>query len=836
MDTVLFSNHIIQKIDAQFEKNIKYCQKLKDVLKEVDEIEATALKFIYGFMPISDIVSYDIDIFLKIVRQALFVRNTVEYASKIPPEIFLNYVLFYRVNNENIEDYRLNFYNELYPRIKDKSMKEAALEVNYWCFEKATYQATDGRTASPNTVIRRAYGRCGEESTLTVSAMRSVGIPARQCYTPRWAHCDDNHAWVEIWADGKWYYLGACEPEPVLNKGWFTSAASKAMLVHSKAFSNIVSNELIAKQMPVYCEINNTTTYGKCKKTVVKVIENNKPIKDITVQFEIINYSELFPIFSSVTDENGIVEFTSGIGSLHLHAHDNKRFITKLVDLNNSDELIVLDFSQAVNFKDGIIEFDMNPPKEDISSLENISKQKAEIHNKRVKEAEQIRSNYEKTFFTPQTAQNYFSNSNVFADCAVKSRGNYNEIIDFYKSDFNLEDKENILLTLKDKDFCDITNDLLCEYLECSKQYKSKLDIEIYRDYILAPRIANEMIVSTRPMIKQFFKQKNIEFENPIQIENYINNEIKLMDKYDYPNLCTDVKGILNYNIANSHSAKILFVAICRTFGFPARLNKITGEKEFFENNKFISLSTTKDNDNISNNSKLTIVNESKRDLNYFVDISIAKLIDGKFKSLMFEDLIIKSTFSTDIAQGNYRIITSARQIDGGILAKAYYFDIKPNENKQIKVSLREDRILQKLKYADIEYKDLFKDLKNDYCILAFTEPGKEPTEHLFNEIIELKQKYNDEPVDIIFTVYNEAELQNNTLNKVLEAVPKCKTAVFTDTDYIKKLHKIMGVGDERLPFVIVMNKSYQGLFAFANYNVGTAKTLLNIIDADKAK
>jgi len=52
---------------------------------------------------------------------------------------------------------------------------------------------------SPLATIRTAYGRCGEESVLTVAALRAVGIPARQCYTPLWAHCDDNHAWVEAW-------------------------------------------------------------------------------------------------------------------------------------------------------------------------------------------------------------------------------------------------------------------------------------------------------------------------------------------------------------------------------------------------------------------------------------------------------------------------------------------------------------------------------------------------------------------------------------------------------------------------------------------------------------
>ena len=80
----------------------------------------------------------------------------------------------------------------------------------------------------------RHTGRCGEESTLLVAALRSVGIPARQVYTPRWAHTDDNHAWVEAWADGKWYFLGACEPEPVLNLGWFNAPASRGMLMHTK--------------------------------------------------------------------------------------------------------------------------------------------------------------------------------------------------------------------------------------------------------------------------------------------------------------------------------------------------------------------------------------------------------------------------------------------------------------------------------------------------------------------------------------------------------------------------------------------------------------------------
>ena len=57
------------------------------------------------------------------------------------------------------------------------------------------------------------------------------------------AHCDDNHAWVEVWAEGRWYFLGACEPEEVLNKGWFSHASSRALLVHSRNFSDFTGEE-----------------------------------------------------------------------------------------------------------------------------------------------------------------------------------------------------------------------------------------------------------------------------------------------------------------------------------------------------------------------------------------------------------------------------------------------------------------------------------------------------------------------------------------------------------------------------------------------------------------
>ena len=108
-------------------------------------------------------------------------------------------------------------------------------------------------SSSPLASVKTAYGRCGEESTFTVAALRAVGIPARQVYTPRWAHTDDNHAWVEAWADGHWYFFGACEPEPVLNLGWFNSPASRGMLMHTKVFGRYNGPEEIMLETPNRC-------------------------------------------------------------------------------------------------------------------------------------------------------------------------------------------------------------------------------------------------------------------------------------------------------------------------------------------------------------------------------------------------------------------------------------------------------------------------------------------------------------------------------------------------------------------------------------------------------
>jgi transglutaminase-like putative cysteine protease len=205
-------NAVRAKVSKRFEKRKEFASnrfnELFSVFQEnITTEEKEALQFLYAYMPLCDLADYNGDFFLKQVRSSFEARESFEWGMKVPDELFRHFVLPYRVNNENLDSARMVFLKELKPRLQGMSMKEAVLEVNHWCHEKVNYAPTDIRTSGPLSIVRTSWGRCGEESTFTVTALRSVGIPARQVYTPRWAHSDDNHAWVEVWTDGKWSYL-----------------------------------------------------------------------------------------------------------------------------------------------------------------------------------------------------------------------------------------------------------------------------------------------------------------------------------------------------------------------------------------------------------------------------------------------------------------------------------------------------------------------------------------------------------------------------------------------------------------------------------------------------
>ena len=441
-----------------------------------------ALEFLYAYMPYSDLADYDYPFFLDQVRTAFAARDTFSWGKEVPEDIFRHFVLVYRVNNENLDTARQFMFRQLKDRVKDLPMDKAALEVNHWCHEHVAYRAADARTSAPLATMRTSLGRCGEESTFAVTALRAVGIPARQCYTPRWAHCDDNHAWVEVWVvnpDGKggeWKFLGACEPDPELNMGWFAIPSTRCLMVHSKAFGRYHGDEEVVKQTALYSELNLLSHYAPTRRVTATVCgPDGKPLPGANIKFKMYNYAEYYTLATYTADAQGQASLTTGLGDILVWATDGTRYAFSKLDVRQDSTLTLTlsDQSDASDQSD-ILLLDIVPPVPGTAKV-TPSDEAVARNARRLAYEDSLRNAYTATFPTKDNFKSYLPkdwlwNQDLFSDAQVweiiqKSEGNYAEIYKYfenwrgqYRSGEHIYD---YLKSYSDKDLRDITADVL---------------------------------------------------------------------------------------------------------------------------------------------------------------------------------------------------------------------------------------------------------------------------------------------------------------------------------------------------------------------------------------
>lgn len=837
--------------------------KKEDILSKLSlckEEEKFLMEYLYSTMPLSDISNYDFELFHRYVKHAIFLRENTPWSREIPEDIFLNYVLHYRVNNEAIEDCRKIFYDMIYPRLEGKSMHEAILEVNYWCAEHATYKSTDERTASPLSVLRCAYGRCGEESTFTVTALRSVGIPARQIYTPRWAHCDDNHAWVEVWCQGKWHYLGACEPESVLDKGWFTSAASRSMVVHSRVFSSYFKNEDIISKNESVNTISNINKYADSKIFSVKVINSkNQPVEGVMVRFEILNYSELSPVAILHTDEKGLASIRLGLGTIAVHIAKDNRFIYKIVDTKVSEELIFnIDDSAAYEEEIEAQAIDIVPPTDKRMPPYNITEEEKAKHKERFANCNKVReekiSKIIKSIDEIQYSGKYHSE---IRDILLSSMGNYPEILEFLNSYHNEEDLDkrvNLLMGLSKKDYIDSKYEILSSHIDSTVDFNNNYPKEIYFKYVLCPRIYLEKITAFRKPIISYFSDdlKNSFKKNPQDLWSYIKENIMEVPNHEYEELYTTPVETLKMAAGSVMSKKILFVAICRSLGIPARINSSDLAIEYYSCLNESEGSFVKIGDEVNGKaSQVLINNTSNEDIKYYQNWTIALLEKGAYRTLaLSRDILEKEKANINIAPGHYRILTSNRLPNGSLFVNKYTFEVKAEEVKTVDITLREAKISDMLENYELQDFNLRDNngarihasqlMKDEKSIFIWIEEGKEPTEHILNEIIAMKQDFISIKDQIIFILRDRSAMENKTLQKVYELIPGIKTYYDDFYENVNTIARRMYLDPDKLPLVLISNRynkesdmpenCINGIYACSGYNVGLGELLIKII------
>ena len=376
-----------------------------------------------------------------------------------------------------------------------------------------------------------------------------------------------------------------------------------------------------------------------------------------------------------------------------------------------------------------------------------------------------------------------------------KARGNHEQIARFLTcAEFTPEDKRALLDTLTDKDFCDCTADVLCDAL---------------RSALGDPCGAEEA--------RRFLEARVRITDDPAE----------------------ELFGVANGLLAlragrtDAVSYDTLLVNLCRALGIPARLDAATGQPLVYARGAYRAMREAQEAD-----ASLRLRAARGETVEYGVQCTMGRLEGGVYRTLRLPGDCAGGR-PIAVRSGDYRLLTGARQIDGTVLVRAEHFFVGAGEQRDVYIAPAEQTIRERLRVAalpDIQVATLSgrtlplrQGLFDGPGILAFLSPGEEPSEHLLLELCALNAALANAGLCFVLTRAEQQAIPS--LQKTLRLLPQAR--VFVQAEPPEAYHAAFKVGDRRLPLSVAVGRRGLGLFAFANYNVGTAQLLLDILRED---
>ena len=811
----------------------------------------------YSYLPLPDMAMYPFDYWLTQVRTTLNVRERMGW--NVPEREFRHFVLPTRVNNENLDDFRTIWADSLCRRVKGMNMYDAVLEINHWCHEQATYKPSDARTSSPLATIANGFGRCGEESVLGVAALRAAGIPARQVYTPRWAHTDDNHAWVEAWVDGKWYFLGACEPEPKLNMAWFNAPASRAMLMHTRVFGDYHGTEDVIDRSALHTEINVIANYVPTRRNIVTVIDTQgQPVEDATVEFKIYNYAEFYTVATYHTDKNGQASLNTGKGDLLAWASKDDMFgFAKLSsdtlpcsatglsepaqestkpqlqddanaagrEMMPGEAVIVLNHKVGQRFS---VNIDIIPPVENPIPAEATADERA-ICAQRFAYEDSLR-----------LASHIVPAGKVVID---------NFLARYATDPVQYSLAQQLVASLTDKDRRDVTPEVLDDAMDYSaRTLPGHPHTDVWSAYIECPRVENEQLRPFRSLVTELA----FELDTPQAVWQWVNEQVRIVDDQNPQHLRLAPAAVWQYRVADVLGRDIFFVALCRALGFEARINEVTGETQYHWQGQWVKPEAPSDNDADTISSVedcgLQAYYQPQPYLPnpiYYTHFTLSSLNDGIAHLFNFEEgentevgtlasweTLLRHPYRID--KGYYLLTSGTRLASGAVLAHLEF----------VGVGLSKDSLMQSDRLAAVplvmrqanenvavighfDADPLLPFTGRGYYMLAILGERDEPTVHARGLLDGMKEELAAWGRPIV-ELHPGSSLAKVSIGSTTTEMPLTERVV--PEALVKELSEGCSTQFDRLPVVVITDSFGRIVYFTQGYNTSLSNDLHNVI------
>ena len=726
--------------------------------------QALLTSWCYAASPLSDWANYDFSLFSACAAHALLLYERSADVRALPEQLFLNYVLHPRVNEEELCDCRSLFYAQLEERIRGLCTREAILAVNLWSAEQVCYRATDARTISALGAQRSGFGRCGEESAFAVNALRAAGIPARQVYTPRWAHCDDNHAWVEAFCDGAWHYLGACEPEPELDRGWFTGAASRAILVHSRLFGRPAPDDAVISEDGAVTFLNQTARYAPVRPLTVLVRgPDGSPAAGAAVTFGIVNASQVFPAAVIRTDSRGAAQLACGNGDLIVQARKGALRCEALCPA--AQPALELTLAQPEAPSERWEAFTIHAPKEHRPARrppDPAEKARAAAQLAAANEKRRLRT---EAAYDPARVQ------------ALRAQLGYGPEL------------ESILRAA------------------CG-------NFAALADFLAEPAFATAQ--------KQEFRRE------PARLWQWIRENVRYVPEAEYRQLITLPAGAMRLRCADLRSQRLLFVAACRALGMAARLDPHSGAAEYRsgesyrspENGQTVSAALRLEKQpgevwQTDADFGLSVLAPDGwqplelSGLSWQGDCLTVPLCPGLYRVLT----------SSRLPNGDLRMSRLELRLDAG--------QTVPVRLQKQPVAFSELTVDFTLADFQAEAPDgrhaSAAELTHGLSLLLWLDAGSEPTEHLLNELLASRSRIR--ALRLVLLLRTRQMLQNEKLRAVLTVFPEAE--VWLTADSAGPAARSAYVDPDSLPLLLLCDRPRHIIHAAAGYRIGSIDTVL---------
>ena len=827
------------------------------LIGRLDGDRRALMHLLVGTLPTTDILECEPATLLDYVDHALELRRSRAWTAELPEDVFIHYVFWPRVNNERLEPCRSRIAGELDARVTPLDMERAAIETNYWCAEHVTYAPSDIRTIGPIGALNRGMGRCGEESTLLVSALRAIGIPARQVYTPRWAHCDDNHAWVEAMVDGVWRFMGACEPEERLDRGWFDCAAARAMLIHARVFCDYTTGSVdvspSAGRQGAAILQNLTASYAPTARLTVTVTDTDgAPVPGANVRFELLNMAEFAPIAQLAADEDGHAAIELGLGTVLVHASTPDGFGEALVDTASTTAVTVtLDAERRDD--DAWTPLSVSAPAAGGSRAAALTPEQKAVGADRARRAETMRVERLESF-----ARQSVTGDADTDEILRLAGGNWPVIARFLEAGAE-PDRMLLLQALSDKDLADVHAETLDDALAAAAAIRdhamrmlADLDertrTDLWRDAVLNPRVDGEELAGDHRVLQQRFDADCTALfrSDPRTLWQEMLRDVRDAED-DEP--YTGTAALLSRGYGDGPHRGIAFVTVCRCLGIPARLNPETRSPQYFDGARFVDVQARESDRLVA----CTLTAPGRDDTpRYGVDWTISRLQRTPY-GMDFSTIDLGDVPWTDgaahirLEPGTYRVITTTRLPNGSQLAASQTLRVA-DEDRTIALDWRRPAQSDLLAHLPLEDLPLIADDGADTplsevlhgrrgVVFILDAHGSEPSIHVLDELREslAERPDSDTGTEPVIALCPHDAPVSAPITAMLARLPRRFRLWRCSEPTAARLARITFVDPDKSPVIVAIRPGQAqddpltGIYACSGYNVGSVELALRL-------